>query len=114
MIQKTDSRMLSLMIEKMYRLIEIYQNHSRDEINNNYVLSDSVQFEFEKLYEDYTRLSVEFRISHKELPIDKLSGIRNRVAHDYASVTMEILLDTIEKDIPVFRQALKAILEENN
>ena len=110
MIQETDLRVISLMIEKMNRLIEVVSNHSREEIEANYVYSDTIQFEFEKLYEDMTRLSPEFRIEHPNLHIDDLRGIRNRVAHDYASVSLKILIDTIEKNIPTLKEMLENVI----
>ena len=108
MIDKLDFRILQLMIEKTRRIIEISQKYSREEIKKEYILSDTIQYEFEKLYEDSTRLSMEFRINHPWLHIDDLRSIRNRVAHNYESVSIDILLDTAEKDIP----KLKVLLED--
>ena len=113
MISQTDLRILSLMVEKTNRLIEILKTYNEAEINSNYVLSDSIQFEFEKLYEDSTRLSVELRINHPELHIDDLRSIRNRVAHDYESVVLQILIDTIRNDIPALRDTLTKFIESN-
>ena len=102
-----------MMIEKTERLMEVSKKHSREEIQSDYTLSDTIQFEFEKLYEDATRLSNELRILHPELHIDDLRGIRNRVAHEYESVSIAILLDTIEKDIPILNQDLKSFIESD-
>lgn len=113
MISQTDLRILSMMIDKTERLMEVYKKHSRDEIEFDYTLSDTIQYEFEKIYEDATRLSMELRVNHSELHIDDLRGIRNRVAHEYESVSLAILLDTIEKDIPILNQDLKSFIERN-
>lgn len=113
MKQVTDDRILSLMIEKTERLMAILQGHSRKEIESNFILSDAVQFEFEKLYEDSTKLSHELRISYQELHLDDLRSIRNRVAHDYEKVSLKILLDTIENDIPLLKETLGKILSSN-
>ncbi len=112
MIEQTDYRIISMMIEKANRIIEIYSKNGRDRIQNEYILSDALQFEFEKMYEDSTRLSVEFRLNHPWLHIDKLRGIRNRVAHNYESVSLSILLDTAENDIPILKQLLEKALNE--
>ena len=110
MISETDKRIITLMVEKIDRLLEIREKHSREEIQKEYILSDSIQFEFEKLYEDSTRLSLELRINHKDLHIDDLRGIRNRVAHDYESASLNILLDTIENDLPGLKANLQSVL----
>ena len=106
MISQTDIRLMSVMIEKIDRLIEVCDKYNDDEIKSNYMLYDTIQFEFEKLYEDMTRLSMELRIEHPEFPIDKLRGIRNRVAHDYASVIVQVLIDAIRNNIPKLRETL--------
>lgn len=113
-MQKTDERIINLMIEKIDRLIEVYKNHSREEIETNFVYSDTIQYEFEKLYEDTTKLSFLFRVDNPYLNIEKLRGIRNRVAHDYESVIIDILLDAIEKDLPELKSKLLSALDSNN
>ena len=62
MIKPTDVRIINLMIEKCDKLVEIDCKYSDEEIMSNFIISDSIQFEFEKLYEDCTRLSVELLI----------------------------------------------------
>lgn len=105
-----DTRMLSLMVEKIDRLLDVCSNHTRQEIKENYLLSDTIQFEFEKLFEDTTRLSVELKLDHPELPIDDLRSIRNRIAHDYGSVIIDVLISTVENDLPPFKETILKIL----
>ena len=111
MISQADKRLLTLMIEKCDRLIEICDKHTLEEIETNFIYSDAIQFEFEKLYEDSTRISSDLRINYKELHIDSLRAIRNRVAHDYESVSLKILIDTIKEDIPGIKKLLNDFLE---
>ena len=112
MIRPTDLRIINLMIEKCDRLIEITSKYSQEDIEKNYMLSDPIEYEFEKLYEDSTRLSTEFIITHPELPINNLRGIRNRVAHNYESVSLSILIDISMKDIPDLRRVLMSFIDK--
>ena len=101
------------MLEKASRLSEILKKYGRKEIQNNYILSDSINYEFEKLFEDSSRLSLEFRIERgKELNFEKLRAIRNRIAHDYESVILDVLLDTVENDIPNFISEIEKVLSD--
>ena len=110
MISPTDSRLLGLMIEKCERLIDICSTYDDKTIESNYFYSDTVQFEFEKLYEDMTRLSTEFLLIHPEMHFNDLRSIRNRVAHNYESVSLKILLDTIHNNIPELKEELIKLL----
>ena len=44
MISETDIRILSLMVEKCDRLIQICQANSDEEIVKNFIYSDAIQF----------------------------------------------------------------------
>lgn len=111
MISDYDKRIISLMVDKINRLIEIVSTHSDKEIESDFVLSDAMQYEFEKLYEDSQRLTEELRtIYGNQIHIDDLRGIRNRVAHDYESVSLTILLDTAKNDLPILKSDLMKLL----
>lgn len=114
MNNQLDLRLIHLMIDKVDRLMSIHQNHTKEEIESNYILSDAIQFEFEKLYEDSTRLSVEFRMNNPEIHMDDLRSIRNRVAHNYESVSIDILISTIENDLPALRALFVNYLNKIN
>lgn len=113
MIGNTDLRIIQLMIEKTDRILEITKKYSEEEIKKEYILSDALQYEFEKLYEDSTRLSLVFKLDHEWLHIDDLRSIRNRVAHNYASVIMDILISTAKNDISKLRDDLIKVTEED-
>ena len=110
MISSTDIRLLKLMVEKCERLIDICNTYDDKTIQSNYIYSDAIQYEFEKLYEDMTRLSMELRIMHPEMHFEDLRSIRNRVAHNYESVSLQILLDTIRINIPELKEDLLKLL----
>ena len=108
----TDKRIVDNIIIKINRIIEICNNHSFDEIMNDYVLSDALQYEYEKMYFDVTKLSPLFYTSNTSVPIEQLRGIRNRVAHDYETVSLQILYDTAKNDLPKFKETLVNALKE--
>ena len=100
------------MIEKIDRLLEVCSNDDK-EIENNYLFFDTLMYEFEKLFEDSTRLSIQIFIEHPELPFDELRAIRNRVAHNYESVIIRTLIDTVRSDLPNLKSILEEIISSN-
>lgn len=111
MIDQADKRLINVILEKVDRLIELVTYHKED-IRTNYLYSDTLQFEFEKIYEDISKLSFKLIVYHPELPIDYLRGIRNRIAHDYESIIIDILIDSVINDFPSFRESLVQILND--
>ena len=109
-MDKTDIRIMKLMIEKIDRVISVVSNHTEEEIKTNYIYSDTLSYEFEKLYEDCTRLSPMLLVEYSNIPINELRSIRNRVAHDYESVIIQILISTAINDFPRFKSILESIL----
>ena len=113
-MKQTDRRILSNILEKIDRLIEICNLNTLNDIESKYLLSDSLQFEYEKIYNDFTKLSPEFIIDNPSFPINQLRAIRNRVAHDYEHVSIQILYDTVINDIPSLKQTIQDILNKEN
>ena len=110
MINEKDKRIIPLMIEKIDRLTFICNKYSLEEIEENFIVSDSIQLEFEKMYEDSSRLSEQIQIDFKDV-FNKLRGTRNRVAHDYTSVIIAILVDTVNNDLPKLKEELLELIE---
>ena len=47
---------------------------------------------------------------YNEIPWYLLSGLRNRIVHDYGNVDIKIIYDTLTKDIPILKDKLQNIL----
>ena len=65
---------------------------------------------FEILGEAASKLSLEYRQAHPEIPFVDIIGMRNKLIHHYFEVDLEILWQTYEKDLPSLQEALKASL----
>ena len=109
MIEEKDKRIIKMMLDKIDKMTELVTFHY-DQIENDYVYSDSLQYEFEKLYEDSTRLSMKLVSNYPKLPINELRAIRNRIAHDYETVIISKLINTVKNDFPYFKNSLESIL----
>ncbi|MCR5101391.1 MAG: DUF86 domain-containing protein [Butyrivibrio sp.] len=79
-------------------------DHMRDvdlqELNENEVLLDSMLFRMIQISENAKKLSSEYKSSKKELPWDEMSGLRNRIVHDYGNVDLNVVFETLKYDIP--------------
>ena len=56
------------------------------------------------------RLSDETKESSKNIPWRAIRGMRNLHAHDYENVDLEIVWNTLLKDIPELKQSLEGLL----
>lgn len=106
MINENDFRHVQNALLAIKRLEEFSSEYSLKEAGEDYRISDVLLMEFENLANEIFKLTNDYLKAHPGLPLVELKGIRNRIAHDYLSVSLEILFLSIKNDFP----ALKAIL----
>ena len=83
-------------IQKIRKDLEFIVEHMRDvsmeELNVNEVLLDSMLFRMIQISENAKRLTDEYKLSHSHIPWSALSGMRNRIVHDYGNVDLNIVM----------------------
>lgn len=62
--------------------------------------------EFENLANEIFKLSIDYFENNKGIPIVELKGIRNRIAHDYLSVSLDVLYLSIQNDFSSLKEIL--------
>ena len=98
-------------IQKIRKDLEFIVEHMRDvsmeELNVNEVLLDSMLFRMIQISENAKRLTDEYKMSHSYIPWSALSGMRNRIVHDYGNVDLNIVYETLKNDIPELLKLLE-------
>lgn len=88
-------------------LIEHTQGLTRQEIESNEVLLDSIMFRIIQISENSNKLTDLFKEQNKSIPWMSLKGMRNRIVHDYGEVDYSIIIDTVLIDIPNVYELIK-------
>lgn len=57
-------------------------------------------FRMIQLSENAKKLSEKYRQEHNNVPWNSIYGLRNRIVHDYGNVDLEVVYETLKKDIP--------------
>ena len=90
-------------IQKIRKDLEFIVEHMRDvsmeELNVNEVLLDSMLFRMIQISENAKRLTDEYKLSRSHIPWSALSGMRNRIVHDYGNVDLNIVYETLKNDM---------------
>lgn len=111
MINPKDKRHIEYMLISINRLLECKEKYSVDEAANDYMVFDVILMEFENLANYSLRLSEEIIRLYPEISINELRAIRNRIAHDYLSVQIKTLYDTMEQDFPKLKTKLEELIK---
>lgn len=71
-----------------------------DELNHNEILLDSMLFRMIRISENSKHLTDEYKKARQNIPWTAMSGLRNRIVHDYGSVDLDVIFETLKYDIP--------------
>jgi len=63
-----------------------------------------------KLIKDYSN----FLDQHPEVPWRNMKGMRNRIAHGYFDINLDVVWDTVQAALPQLLERLPAIREDSN
>lgn len=80
---------------------------SKEDLEANPVLQDSMMFRLIQISEQAKYLTDEFREENAEIPWTDIFGLRNRIVHDYGNVSLNIVYDTLTKDIKELKEMLE-------
>lgn len=56
----------------------------------------------------------EFAAKHAHIPWDLMYGMRNRIVHDYFEVDLDVVWQTLQRDLPVLRDQARSLLDSLN
>lgn len=97
---------ISQAVENIFEFIgdSSYDNFVRDK-----KAYSAVMWELMVLGEAANNISDEFKDNHPEIPWFEMSGIRNRLIHEYFSVDHDIVWNTFKNDLPKLKEAIRKL-----
>ena len=91
--------------------IELFtKDISRFEFDQNFLVQDAVIRNIEIIGEATKKISFGYRQTHPEIPWKEMSGMRDKLIHDYLDVDQEVIWVTIESDIPFLKEIISKLL----
>jgi uncharacterized protein with HEPN domain len=110
---KNDEYYLGKIVGDLKFVIEQTQGKSKEDIEANPLLIDSIMFRIIQIAENNSRLSDEFKRRHSGVLWIALRGMRNKIVHDYGVVNMTVVYDTVSKGMPEMYSELIKIMPQN-
>jgi len=56
------------------------------------------------------KISAKMREAHRDVPWKNMTGLRDRVVHDYFGVSLDIVWDVVENHLPALREKVAGLL----
>lgn len=104
---KNDTYYVNKILIDVKYLIELSQKNTKEQIILNETILDSIFFRFIQIAENASKLSQEYKQTNNKIKWSSISGLRNRIVHDYGHTDINVILDTLEKDIPQLKKVLE-------
>ena len=98
------------MLEHAREAIALIDGRARADLGHHRLLELALVRLVEIIGEAASRVSDDCRMQCPQIPWREVVAMRNRLAHGYAAVDLEILWDTIREDLPPLVGQLESVL----
>ena len=97
---KDNAYYIEKLLDDMTFIVTHMKNVDYKAFSENEILQDSMMFRLIQISENARKLTDRYKKQHSSIPWTAISGLRNRLVHDYGNVDFSIVFDTLKKDIP--------------
>ena len=97
------------------RVLEYTAGASEEEFLATPIMQDAVIRNIEiigKATNNLIEVSPDIAIRYPSIPFAQIYGMRNRVAHGYFAVSLSMIWDSVEVDVPELRTQIAKVLED--
>lgn len=110
---KRDDKVLLEDILGSIELIEEYiKDVSREEFMSSIMYLDLMVRRLEVIGEAANNISEELKEKYSDIPWHEISGMRNKLIHEYFGVDKDLVWETVKKDIPIFKKNVQELLKD--
>ncbi len=110
---KDDDVFLKHVLDSINQIEEYVDGMGYEDFVSNRLVQDGVVRQLEIIGEATKNLSPELREKYPKTPWEDIAGMRDKLIHHYFGVDLEVVWDTVEKDLPALKKQVKKILAEH-
>ncbi|MGK7893247.1 MAG: DUF86 domain-containing protein [Xenococcus sp. (in: cyanobacteria)] len=110
MSKRTEEDLLKDILEGARRIILYTENMEYDAFLEDIKTQDAVIRNLEIIGEASKNLSEKFRKTHTEVPWKSISGMRDKLIHDYFGINVDIVWGVVTEDLDILVNQISQIL----
>lgn len=108
-MQRNEAYLLDI-VNAGKHILNFGQDLSREDLSDNVEKQSAILYQIIVIGEATKRLSQDFRRIHPEVPWDDMAGMRDRLAHQYDRVNLEVVWTVVRSDIPMLLSLITPLL----
>lgn len=112
MNKKDDTVFLRHILDSSNKVEEYIGNVTETSFHQNTLIQDGVIRQIEIIGEAAGRISKALRDSYPNIPWQDISGMRNKLIHEYFGVNLQAVWLTATNDVPSLKKEVQKILSE--
>jgi uncharacterized protein with HEPN domain len=109
MSKREDGLLMQDILESINRIQEYVRGVQFDQLIDDLKTQDAIIRNLLIIGEAAKLFSDEFKSNYSSLPYREMTGLRDRLAHDYFGINYDIVWDIIQVDLPALRAELASI-----
>lgn len=109
-MKKSNRFFLHHILDAVIQIREYTRNVTEPQFRQNRLVQDGVLRQLEIMGEASRNLPDDFREEHPEIPWQEIIGLRNRLAHAYFNVSLEIVWEVVAHELGSLEENINAIL----
>jgi uncharacterized protein with HEPN domain len=113
-MRKDDLIRLRHMLDAAREALTFVTSRSRSDLDTDRMLVLSLVKDIEIIGEAASKVSIEVRTKQPQIPWQDIIDMRNHLIHAYFEVDLDIVWDTVSKDLPPLATKLEEIVSVEN
>jgi uncharacterized protein with HEPN domain len=110
MPEKTDYLYLNHINDACSQIGVYIEKVDKDKFTINKLVQDGVIRQLEIIGEAARKISTKTREAYKEIDWGNITGMRDKLIHDYTGVDLEIVWKTVKEDVPELKKQIEDLL----
>ena len=106
---KTDIAYIEHILLRINKIEEFTKGLDRDDFSGNELIQDAVIRNIEIIGEATKKISSDLKSLYREIPWKEMSGMRDKLIHDYFGVDVDVVWRTVKEDIPLLKFFIQGI-----
>ena len=109
-MKKDNNVYLQDVLTAIAKIEQYTANLTEEDFGSNQLVQDAVIRNLELIGEAIGHLTPSFTENHADFPSHEAIAMRNFLIHQYDEIDVEILWETVQKDLPALKQQTKSVL----
>ncbi len=108
----SNSLRLRHILDAIAKIERYLENFDEANFRSDERTQDAIIRQLEIIGEASTNLTTELRDKNPQIPWEKLTAVRNRIAHGYFTINLEIVWDITQNDLSRLQTEVEQMLEK--